>query len=166
MDFNLHIHIDNVHIHEGEGGHHHNHHSHPRRLRLMTLGPVTEQNIVGPVAAGVSNMVVVVKDTQQVDVTYGKPLDKKGKETEVEAGSVAWKSTDETVATVVQDATDPLKALIVAGNPGVCEVFPTADADLGDGVVSLEGEHLGVQVTPGEAVGFGSPVVGSPVEQP
>jgi len=111
-------------------------------------------------------MIAVLTDSQQVDVTYQGPVNRKGKPAPVQDGSVAFKTSDPTVATIVQDAGNPFKGTIVAGNAGVCEVSLTADADLGDGVTTIESEHVAVQVTAGAAVGFGSPTIGTPIEQP
>lgn len=134
------------------------------RLPLKTFGPVSEQFII-PGPRG-EPMIAELKATQQADVTYGKPLDKKGNETTVEAGSVRYVTTDPAVASFVGVSEDPIQGTIVAVGPGACEVYPTADADLGEGVVLVEGERVGVHVTAGQAVGFGSPTVGAVVEQP
>jgi hypothetical protein len=154
------IHVEELHLTVHVDRFHHAHH-----WPLQTFGPVSEQRFSGPVTERIA-MLGVLTDSQQVDVIYPNPVDRKGKPAQVQEGSIAWKSTDESVATVVPDTTNPLKATIVAGNAGVCEVFPTADGDLGDGVSPIEGEHVGIQVTAGNATGFGSPTLGTPVEQP
>jgi hypothetical protein len=137
-----------------------------KRLALYTLGPVLEQTLTsGP--AGES-MVTILTDTQQQTVQYADPKDKKGNKAPIEKGSLVWKTNDPTgtVAAVTTISEDPIKGLIVAGAPGICEIWPEADADLGDGKKIIAGEHLGVQVTGGEAVNIGSPVLGTPEEQP
>jgi len=136
-----------------------------QKLPLMTFGPVSEQKLpLGLIRR--EPMIAVLTDTQQVDLTYGKPVDKKGGQATVQAGSVAWKSTDETVATVTAGTEDPITGTVVAGLPGTCEVWVEADADLGDGVKTISGEKVGIQVTSGEATAFGPLAVGTPVEQP
>ncbi len=110
-------------------------------------------------------MLAVLTDSQKVPVSYGSPVDAKGKKASIQSGSLVWKSSDETVATVTPDTEDPIAGVIVAGNPGVAEIWPEADADLGDGVVTISGERVGVQVTGGPAVGIGAPALGIPVEQ-
>lgn len=110
-------------------------------------------------------MLAVLTDSQKVDVTYGSPVDARGKKAGVQPGSVVWRSSDPTVASVTPGTEDPIMGTIVAGNPGVCQVWPEADADLGDGVLTIQGEKIDVQVTGGQAVGFGGPTLGTPVEQ-
>lgn len=139
-------------------GKHRTHH-----MRLRSFGPVSEQHL--PEGLTGELMTAVLSDSQQVGVTYGNPVDKKGKPASVQTGSLTWKSSDATVATVTAGTESPIAGTIVAGNPGVCEVWPVADADLGDGVRAIEGEKIAVQVTAGEAVGLGPATVGTPVEQ-
>lgn len=133
------------------------------KLHMKIFGPVSEQST--PIRKEQSQMIAVLTDSQQVDVTYSPPVDKKGKPAQL-GSPVTWVTTDATVATVIADPANQFKATIVAGLAGVADIFPTADADLGDGVKTIEGEHVAVQVTSGQAVGFGSPVLGTPVEQP
>ena len=110
-------------------------------------------------------MTGVLTDTQQATLTYGDPKDKKGKKASIEAGSLVWKTSDATVATVTALTESPISGLVVAGDPGVCEVWSEADADLGSGVVTIVGEHFGIQVTAGQASAIGSPTFGTPSEQ-
>ncbi len=100
-------------------------------------------------------------DTQDCAVSVAA-VDKKGKPATVQ--SPVWASTDATVATVTQDAVDPLKAAISAQAPGVAQITCTADADLGDGVTSITA-NLDLSVIGGQATGF---VItpGTPTEQP
>lgn len=127
------------------------------RLLWMKLGPVTEQRLSGP--SQVSAMMFEMTDSQQVKVTVAA-VDKKGKAARV--ADPVWSSTDDTVAVVTQDSTDPLSALVVAGNPGVAQVKCTADADLGDGVRNVEAT-LDLSITGGAAVGF--TITPGPVEE-
>lgn len=104
---------------------------------------------------------VQLTDTQQVDVMIAG-ADKKGFPADVE--SIAFKSNDESVATVVQDSSNPAKATIVAGSPGVTQVIPTADSKIGEGENILTGS-IDVTVVAGEAAVLNA-TIGTPVEQP
>ena len=112
---------------------------------------------------------MVLTDTQQATITFGQPLDKKGKPAKVQPGSVAFSIDQPDAATVTQDASDPFTALVVAGNPTAdgspATITISADADLGDGVKTITGVEPLI-VTSGEAVGFGNATVSAPVEQP
>ncbi len=134
------------------------------RIKLRTFGPVTEQQISWPIQLGVP-MTGVLSDTQQATLTYGSPTDKKGKKAPIEKGSLVWKTSDPLTATILPGTEDPISGIVVAGDPGVCEVWPEADADLGSGVITIVGEKFGVQVTAGQASAIGSPVFGTPSEQ-
>jgi hypothetical protein len=112
---------------------------------------------------------MVLTDTQQSTLTFGPPLDRKGKPAKIQPGSVVFSIDQPDAATVTQDASNPFSALVVAGNPTVegspATITITADADLGDGVKPITGVEPLI-VTSGEAVGFGNATVGEPVEQP
>ncbi len=111
---------------------------------------------------------VSIKYTQLLRGVLGSPVDSKGNETTVEAGSVKFSSSDEEIFTVEKDDKDPDNEVafkIVGKKPGVAQLNFEADADLGDGVKTISG-FTGVEVLPGEAVGFGQPVFGTPEEQP
>ena len=104
---------------------------------------------------------VTLTDTQQVDVTVSA-TDKKGNKAPVEA--ITFASSDDSVASVNQDATDPSKATVVAHVPGTATINVSADADLGAGVKTITGS-LDFTVT-----GAGAETLavnaGTPVEQP
>lgn len=110
-------------------------------------------------------MKVALTNTQQVDFEYAPPVDKAGQPAEVQPGSVKLTSSDVSVCTVTQDATNPYKGTIVSVGKGTAQVNIGADADLGDGDVEITGESLDVVVTGGQAVGFGTVTVGTPVEK-
>jgi len=110
-------------------------------------------------------MIAVLGDTKKVLVTYGAPTDAKGFPAPIQPGSLVWKTSDPTFATVTPATEDPIAGTIVAGAPGVCEIWPEADADLGDGVVTIIGEKVGVQVTAGQASVIGSPTLGTIEDQ-
>jgi hypothetical protein len=109
-------------------------------------------------------------DTQKATITFGGPIDKKGKAARVT--DVKIEVVDGISATVEPNPDDPtnqFSALIVAGDPTPDPSAPTAirisgDADLGEGVKTIE-TFVPLLVTSGEAVGFGAPVEGTPVEQ-
>ncbi len=120
----------------------------------------------------------VLGETQQGVVTFGGPVTRKNKPAEVQ--SLTYVSTDESVATfvagVIDDATKTIvpdtandgmiRGVVVAQQAGVCRVKLDADADMGDAVETISSEFVDIQVTAAKATGFGSPVFGSPVEQP
>lgn len=112
---------------------------------------------------------MVLTDSQQAKITFGQPLDKRGKNAKVQAGSVTFSIDNPAVATVTQDANDPFSALVIAldttpdGAPTTITI--SADADLGDGVKTITGVEPLIVIA-GEAVGFGNAIVGEPTEQP
>jgi len=92
---------------------------------------------------------LILTDTQKCSLQVSA-VSAKGNPALVE--NVTFVSTDETILTVVQDVDDPSKAVVSAVGPvGSAQVLASADADLGDGVVLLEG-ILDVEVKAGEAV--------------
>lgn len=145
-----------------------------KQLPVLAIGPVSNKPTGQP---GGGHMLAVLTDTQQVVVTYGGPVDAAGKPAPVQG--LTFISSDPTAATFVQgvpDSTgvvgpDPandgmIRGTVVAKAAGLCNVWIDADADMGDGVTLIHGEKVSVQVTAQEAVGFGSPTVGTPTEQP
>ncbi len=111
-------------------------------------------------------MTLALTNTQQCAATWPSPVDKKGSPAPVQDGSIKFTSSDVTVATATADATNPYKCLIVAVGAGTATVNISADADLGDGVATIQGVPIDLTITGGQAVGFGEPVVTTPVEQP
>jgi len=103
-----------------------------------------------------------IKNTQFVQGTL-RAVDAKGDEAQIEAGSVQASSSNEEVATVEVDPNDEKKIKVTGQRAGACVVTVTADADLGEGVKQITAE-VAVQVTAGEAVGFGIEF-GEPQEQ-
>lgn len=108
-------------------------------------------------------MAVSITTTQQVSGTL-QPVDSKGKPASVEAGTVHFSSSDQSVFTVEQDPTNELSVKIVAVGPGTAQLDYSADADLGEGVKTIEG-FTAIEVLPASAVGFGL-TFGTPEEQP
>ena len=92
---------------------------------------------------------VVVTSSQQFVVSVA-PVDKRGNTAEVE--TVQFSSSNPSVLTVEQDASDPLKATVKAVGPlGTGQINVTADAKIGDEVGEISGV-LDVEVKAGEAV--------------
>jgi hypothetical protein len=105
--------------------------------------------------------VVNLTDTQDVDVqVVGKT--RKGSPAPLQ--NITFAGSDDAVATVTQDATDPSKAVISAVTAGIMQVTAKADADLSDGVVDVIG-LLDVVVGAGQATVV-EMVAGTPREQP
>lgn len=130
---------------------------HSLPLLIWLLGPIQEQNL-GPFHSGVPHMTTLT-DTQMVSGTI-QPLDKKGKPAPVQAGSSVFSSSDSSVITV--DSVD-LSVTVKAVAAGTAQVRWSADADLGDGVVTISAAEDFV-VTGGQAVSAGF-TFGTPTEQ-
>jgi hypothetical protein len=106
---------------------------------------------------------VSIKVTQEQDLQIS-PADRRGNPAPVENGSVFFSSSDESIFTVHQNPDDGTKAVIKATGVGVAQLNVTADADLGEGVETIEG-FTGVEILPAQAVGFGF-IAGEIREQP
>jgi hypothetical protein len=76
-------------------------------------------------------------------------------------GDVVWTSSDESVATVVADATDTKKAVVTAVAPGVAQITAVADADMDVGEVREVTASGAIEVVAAEAqtaeIVFGTP---------
>lgn len=72
----------------------------------------------------------------------------RGQPAPVEAGSVTWASSDETVLTVAP-AADGMTAAVDTVGAGTARISVTADADLGAGVSTITGVSEDVNVTIG-----------------
>jgi hypothetical protein len=107
-----------------------------------------------------------ITDSQQATIEFGAPVDKKGFPATVQDGSVSLSVGDDS-ATIEQDATNPFKGLVKGVHPSDAAtlITITADADLGDGVTNITGTEP-LNVTGGQAAGFGPATVGTPEEQP
>lgn len=102
-----------------------------------------------------------LRDTQQVDASIGTVTDARGNPTTVQ--NPAWSSSDPSILSVVV-GDDPTTATFAAVGPlGTATIVLTADADLGDGVVTIEGTAE-VEVVPGNATTVNI-VLNAPTEQ-
>ncbi len=82
-----------------------------------------------------------VKDTQKdpIVIVWGVPVDAANMPAKVQDGKYALSSTDESIATVSQDADNPLKGIITfTGKQGDVAIKISADADLGPEVKTIE----------------------------
>ena len=86
--------------------------------------------------------------TQQVTYTF-EPVDRRGNPAPVQ-GPPVWTNSNDQVATLTP-AADGLSAVVKALVPGVTVISASADADLGEGVVTIAGT-ADVDVTPAAAV--------------
>jgi hypothetical protein len=136
---------------------------HPRRMTwaLKSIGPVSEQPRVSFPRG--ETMLVVLTNTQKVAAGWGSPVDAKGDPAQVQ--NLTWKTSDAATATAEQDPAVPYGVIVKAVHAGAAQVWPEADADLGDGVTLITGDKLDVTVTGGQAVGFGPVTIGTPTEQ-
>lgn len=153
-------------------------------LAILTIGlcilsgkktPECEKSFIFPVTFFSNHLkitggitMVSIKYTQQLRGALGSPVDAKGNEAPIEAGTLKITSDDPEIFTVEPDENQPDNEFafkIVAKKAGVAQLNYEADADLGDGVKTISG-FTGVEVLPGEAVGFGTPVFGEVEEQP
>lgn len=108
-------------------------------------------------------MAITLTTTQFVEGTL-QPVDAKGRPAPVDEGTVEFSSSDENVFIVEEDPANELKLKITAIGEGVAELRYSADADLGDGVVTIEG-FTAVEVLAAMATSFGIQF-GIPQEQP
>jgi hypothetical protein len=119
------------------------------RVENLDTGEIVEGEI----------LVVTLQEGQRVHATV-KPLSKHNNPAKVEPGSVSWQTSDPTVATVEQDATDELSAVITRRGEGEALITIKADGDLGEGVNPITGVGTVSCPAPGAAsfsIEFGVP---------
>lgn len=111
---------------------------------------------------GVITMLPLTK-TQKCTIKV-KALDSQVPPVEAPMENIQFISTDESVCSVIQeDPTDLSKAVVYAHNDGVAQINVSADADLGEGEMPLEGVlSVEVQTVFGTNLGI---EVGTPEEQ-
>ena len=123
---------------------------------LMTF-TVNNINIKGEIT------LVSLRSTQYAVSGELEAVDRLGNPAPVEAGSVNFSSSDEGVFRI-ERLDNEKQVKVVAVGAGVAQLNYSADADLGDGVVTIEG-FTGVEVLPAQAVGFSGLSFGEPQEQ-
>lgn len=95
---------------------------------------------------------VTLTSSQQVGIRVN-PTDKKGNAAQLD-GRAQFASSDDGIAIVVAGE-DGLSATVKAAGPvGTCQIVVTGDADLGEGIQTLQGV-LDVSVIAGQAASFG-----------
>lgn len=124
--------------------------------RLLLLLSTNELKIKGEI------MAISLTTTQFVEGVL-QPVNRKGKPAKVQPGSIDYSSSDTSVFTVTEDPNDETKLVITAVGEGTGQLDYSADADLGDGVVTISG-FTAVEVLPASAVGFGL-TLSAPQEQ-
>lgn len=102
---------------------------------------------------------MTITDSQQVVATI-KPVNKRGQPAPVQPGSVLWTGPS---FVAITPAPDGLSATIVAMGIGSGELSVSADADLGEGVVTISGT-VPFEVIPSQATSVGFEF-GTPTEQ-
>lgn len=132
-------------------------HRKPRKGKLLLSVVINQIKIKGEIK------LVSLRSTQYVESGELQAVDRLGNPAEVEPGSVNFSSSDEGVFRIERlDNEKQIK--VIATGTGVAQLNYSADADLGDGVVTIEG-FTGVEVLPAQAVGFSGLSFGEPQEQ-
>jgi len=91
------------------------------------------------------------------------PVNKKGEPAPIEPGTVQFSSENPEIADVVEDPENETKFKILGKAEGTTKINFSADADRGEGVVTITGS-IDVEVLPAQATGF-KVELGEPVEQ-
>lgn len=102
-----------------------------------------------------------LRDTQQVDASIGTVTDARGNPTTV--ASPVWSSTDPSILSVTPGADGTTAVFAAVGPLGTANIVLDADADLGDGVVAIQGV-VEVEVVAGNATTVNI-TLGTPSEQ-
>lgn len=105
-------------------------------------------------------MAISLVPEQTVDIQINA-LDRKGRPVDVD--SVSFESSDDSVFTVEQDSTNPLKAVITSVGVGVAQLDFSVDADLDDDEERLLADFVAVEVKSEEASTLGF-TVGTPMD--
>lgn len=108
-------------------------------------------------------MAATITDTQFITGTLST-VNKKGQPAPVELGTIEYSSSNEAVFTVAEDATNENGFTVTAVGAGTAQLNYSADADLGEGLVSITG-FTDITVTPAQATGF-TVAFGEAQEQP
>ncbi len=103
----------------------------------------------GPITVSGAHMSAIISDTQSITARIA-PKDAKGNPAPLD-GVPAWTVADESLVEIMP-ADDGLSALLTAVGPlGTTQIHVQADADLGEGVVTIEG-LTDITVIAGQAV--------------
>lgn len=110
-------------------------------------------------------MALTMTATQQASGQV-QPVDSKGNNAPVQAGTVEYEVADSALVEVIEDENDETKFTVKALGPvGVTQLTIRADADLDEtGVKTIE-TFAAIEILPAGAVGFGV-TFGTPEEQP
>lgn len=113
--------------------------------------------------SGDNLMTKVPLNAASVEIAFGSPVDAQQNPAKVQDGSLLIESTDDSILTVGPSDVTPGNPYSVkvsfTGKAGAAQVTIKADADLGEGVKTIEGAET-FEVSAGEAVGFGPAVIG------
>lgn len=112
-------------------------------------------------------MTITFKPNQNAVLQVGA-TDRHGNPAQIEPGSLEYGSSDESVVTVEEDPDDETKVKIVSNGdpitaPKVATVTVKADADLGEGVVTIEGT-VAIVLEPEQATGFAPNILSGPAD--
>lgn len=103
-------------------------------------------------------------EDQVLPYRIGKPINSDGEEAPIQDGTLTVKSSDDAIFTSEQDdqnPDDPEARMIVPHAEGKADLIIEADADLGEGVETIELVVNGTIVS-GAATGFGPVIFGTP----
>lgn len=100
-----------------------------------------------------TNIMARITNLQTVTVEL-KPKNRKGGEAAVQAGSVVWASSDESVATIAADPENELKATVTSVGLGVTQITVSADADLDENETRTIEGSAALEVVAAEAETF------------
>lgn len=122
-----------------------------KQIELAAPGPARAGAMVFLTKGGTAVAEFTASDELVSATGRVAPMDAKGNPTTLD-GTLAWTSSDESVATVAADTGDPLSATVTIGNPGVAlieAVSQETDNETGD---PYEFRAQGtITVTPGDA---------------
>lgn len=107
-------------------------------------------------------MAATISDTQFISGTLST-VNKKGQPAPVQLDTIEYSSSNEAVFTVTEDPANENGFTVTAVGAGTGQLNYSADADLGDGVVTISG-FTDITVTPAQATGF-NVTFGTPQEQ-
>ncbi len=107
-------------------------------------------------------MAATITDSQLIKGTL-TTVNKKGQPASVQLGTIEYSSSNESVFTVTEDPDNENGFTVTAVGAGSGQLNYSADADLGEGVVTISG-FTDIVVTPAQATGF-NVTFGQPEEQ-